>query len=147
MRFVNYKSVTFLALMTSASLATVTLATDTLAHEIGRDASATPAIEDVDATGSIGRPESTLRLSDEQRGFVFLGVTSLPDVPVIDGLAPLTATMVPAPISLQELPAMVVRRVPHVRDHAFVKFEDYILIVRSADRVVVAEIPRYRLVH
>jgi hypothetical protein len=142
MRFVNCRMVTLLVLMTSTGLATVTLA-----HEIGGEALVSPAIEDVDSTGSIGRPESTLRLSDEQRGFVFLGVTSLPDVPVIDGLAPHTATMLPASIKLQELPAMVVRRVPHVRDHVFVKFEDYILIVRSADRVVVAEIPRYRLVH
>ena len=142
MRFVNYGIATLLVLMTSAGHATVTLA-----HEIGREALAPPAIEDADTTGSIARPESTLRLSDEQRGFVFLGVTSLPDVPVVDGPAPHMTAMVPASINLQELPAMIIRKIPHVRDHAFVKFEDYILIVRSADRVVVAEIPRYRLVY
>ena len=141
MRSVIDKTAIVLALMTSAGFPTIVHAgeADVPASSAGL------ASEDIDRTGSIGRPASTLPLSDEQRGLVFLGVTCLPDVPVVDGPAPPTAAMVPASIALQELPAMVVRKVPHVRHHKFVKFEDYIVIVRSADRVVVAEIPLYRL--
>jgi hypothetical protein len=40
---------------------------------------------------------------------------------------------------------MVTRKIPLVRHHKFVKLDDRILVVRPADRVVVAEIPRYRL--
>jgi hypothetical protein len=153
MRSVIYKSAilpaiallarTFLAFMASVGFSTITHA-----GEADRDvARARPGLEDIDTTGSIGHPASTLPLSDEQRGLVFLGVTSLPDVPVVDGPAPPMSSVVPASIDLQDVPAMVVSKVPHVRDHKFVKFEDYILIVRSADRVVVADIPLYRLLH
>ena len=134
---------TFLAFMASVGFSTITHA-----GEADRDvARARPGFEDIDTTGSIGHPASTLPLTDEQRGLVFLGVTSLPDVPVVDGPAPPMSSVVPASIDLQDVPAMVVSKVPHVRDHKFVKFEDYILIVRSADRVVVADIPLYRLLH
>jgi hypothetical protein len=60
--------------------------------------------------------------------------------------APDAAAALPDSIDLQELPAMIVRQVPLVRDHKFVKLEDRFLVVRPADRAVVAEIPRYRLV-
>jgi hypothetical protein len=150
MRSVIYKTATLpaitlpaialLALMASVGFST------THAGEAGPDGSrARLPFEDIDTTGSIGHPASTLPLSDEQRGLVFLGVTCLPDVPVVDGPAPPMSSVVPASIDLQDVPAMVVSKVPHVRDHKFVKFEDYILIVRSADRVVVVDIPLYRL--
>jgi hypothetical protein len=143
MRSVICKCATLLALMTSAGFPAVTRAD----HVDLPASSAGPDFEDIDATGSIDRLASAqiLPLSDEERGLVFLGVTCLPDVPVVDALAPHMATAVAESIELQELPAMVVRKVPHVRDHKFVKYEDRILIVRPADRVVVVEIPRYRL--
>jgi hypothetical protein len=40
---------------------------------------------------------------------------------------------------------MVTRKIPTVRHYKFVKLDDRILVVRPADRVVVSEIPRYRL--
>jgi hypothetical protein len=132
-----------LALTTSAGLPTVTRAADVdlPASSAGLDS------DDIDTTASVDRLAltQTLPLSNEQRGLVFLGVTWLPDVPVVDTLAPRMDALVPESIELQELPAMVVRKVPQVRDHKFVMFEDRILIVRSLDRVVVVEIPRYRL--
>jgi hypothetical protein len=54
-------------------------------------------------------------------------------------------TVLPDSVELQDLPAMVTRKIPLVRHHKFVKLDDRILVVRPVDRVVVAEIPRYRL--
>jgi hypothetical protein len=103
-----------------------------------------------EATGSIDPATQTgIELSDEQRGFLFLGVMNLVDVPDVEwpestsliGLP----TVLPDSVELQDLPAMVTRKIPLVRHHKFVKLDDRILVVRPADRVVVAEIPRYRL--
>jgi hypothetical protein len=104
-----------------------------------------------EATGSIEPAMQTgwIELSDEQRGFLFLGVMNLADVPDVE--LPETASLVGSPavlpdtVELQDLPAMVTRKIPVVRHHKFVKLDDRILVVRPADRVVVSEIPRYRL--
>jgi hypothetical protein len=104
-----------------------------------------------EATGSIDPAvhNGWIELSDEQRGFLFLGVMNLADVPDVE--LPETAslvglpTMLPDSVELQDLPAMVTRKIPLVRHHKFVKLDDRILVVRAADRVVVAEVPRYRL--
>jgi len=109
----------------------------------------------VDATSSIGvaRQGDWIELTDEQRGFLFLGVMNLADVPDTDLPMPesLIASLVETPavlpesVELQDLPLMVTHKIPLVRHHKFVKLDDRILVVRPADRVVVAEIPRYRL--
>jgi hypothetical protein len=104
-----------------------------------------------EATGSIDLAAQTgwIELSDEQRGFLFLGVMNLTDVPDVE--LPETAALLGLPavlpdsVELQDLPAMVTRKIPLVRHHKFVKLDDRILVVRPADRVVVSEIPRYRL--
>jgi hypothetical protein len=106
-----------------------------------------PTFPGDETTSSIdysARPE-WIELSDEQRGFIFLGVMNLADVPEADVLAPGPADSVPASVELQDMPAMVTRKIPQVRDHKFVKLNDRILVVRPRDRAVVAEIPRYRL--
>jgi hypothetical protein len=128
----------------------------TVAHQIGsgpdRLASLAGRITGTsEATGSIDPATQTgwIELSDEQRGFLFLGVMNLTDVPDVE--LPETATLIGLPavlpdsVELQDLPAMVTRKIPLVRHHKFVKLDDRILVVRPADRVVVAEIPRYRL--
>jgi hypothetical protein len=100
-----------------------------------------------ETTGSIDhsvRP-GWIQLSDEQRGFIFLGVMNLTDVPEADVPAPGPTDAVPASVELQDMPAMVTRKIPLVRDHKFVKLDDRILVVRPGDRAVVTEIPRYRL--
>jgi hypothetical protein len=111
-----------------------------------------PTFPDDETTGSIDRSAimQGLPLSDEQRGFVFLGVINLPDVPDVDTTAleialpgPLGA--LPETVALEDLPAMVVRKIPLLRDHKFVKLDDRILVVRPTDRTVVSEIPRYRV--
>jgi hypothetical protein len=128
----------------------------TVAHQIGsgsdRLASLTGRITGAsEATGSIEPATQTgwIELSDEQRGFLFLGVMNLVDVPDVEWpesplLIGLPAVL-PDSVELQDLPAMVTRKIPLVRHHKFVKLDDRILVVRPADRVVVAEIPRYRL--
>jgi len=104
-----------------------------------------------DTTGGVERaaPSSWIQLSDEQRGWIFLAVMNLTDIPetqMPELAAELgSASVLPASIELQDLPAMVTRKIPHVRHHKFVKLDDRILVVRPADRVVVSEIPRYRL--
>jgi hypothetical protein len=75
-----------------------------------------------------------------------MNLADVPDaqLPVPDQLFG-SPVVLPASVELQDLPAMVTRRIPPVRHHKFVKLDDRILVVRPADRVVVSEIPRYRL--
>ena len=127
----------------------------TAAHQVGsgpdRLASLGRMLGVGDATGSIdvAAPAGWLQLNDEQRGWVFLGVMNLIDVPDIQLPDPAALTespaVLPASVELQDLPAMVTRKIPLVRHHKFVKLDDRILVVRPGDRVVVSEIPRYRL--
>jgi hypothetical protein len=58
---------------------------------------------------------------------------------------PAVADALPREVPLHDLPAGVTRDVPLVEGHKFVKFDDRILVVDSASRVVVAMIPRYKL--
>src|SRR5436190_1701412 len=90
-----------------------------------------PTFPDDETTGSIDRSSATmsLPLSDEQLGFVFLGVINLPDMPDADMAAPGPAAALPDSVALQDLPAMVVRKIPLLRDHKFVKLDDRILLV------------------
>jgi hypothetical protein len=100
-----------------------------------------------ETTGSIDRSIGiqTLPLSDEQRGWIFLSVINLPDTP--EALpAPDVAETVPGFVALRDLPAMATSRIPFLLDYKFVKLDDRILVVRPGDRVIVSQIPRYRLV-
>jgi hypothetical protein len=142
------------ALRHSAILLTlIAIVALTAMHQIGsgsdRLASLGRTLSTGDATGSIDPAQQGIQLSDEQRGLLFLGVMNLIDVPDIDLPAPETLletpAILPASVELQDLPAMVTSRIPLVRHYKFVKLDDRILVVRPADRVVVAEIPRYRL--
>jgi hypothetical protein len=101
-----------------------------------------------DVTGSIARSASVLRLplTDEQRGHIFDGIMKIQDAPVADVRAPAAATALPTSVALQELPASVTRDVPMVEGYKFVKLDDRILLVSPVDRLVVAEMPRYRTV-
>jgi hypothetical protein len=101
---------------------------------------------DDDTTGSIGQVSgSGLELSDEQRGFVFLGVVNLPDVPDVAIAPPRLAEMLPETVALHAIPAMVTRKIPALARYRFVKLDDRILLVSAGSRQVVAAIPRYKL--
>ena len=83
--------------------------------------------------------------SDEERGRIFDGVMRISDAPVTEMAAPEVADPLPEDVPRQELPPELVGEIPLVRGHKFVKLEDRILVVSSASRLVVAMIPRYKL--
>ena len=83
--------------------------------------------------------------TDEQRGRIFDGVMRISDAPVTEMAAPEVADSLPEEVPMQELPNDIVREIPRVRGHKFVKFDDQILVVSSASRLVIAMIPRYKL--
>ena len=84
----------------------------------------------------------SLALSDEQRGRIYEGVMNpIPDAPVADVPAPELADALPSGVPLQDLPAGVIREIPLVQGHKFVKFDDRILVVDPASRLVVRDDP------
>ena len=107
-----------------------------------------PAFAEDEATGSIGRLAiaSALPLTNEQRGLVFLAVMNLPDVPEAELEAPNATVPLSDSVELQDLPAMVIEKIPLLEDYKFVKLDDRILVVDPQSRAVVTQIPRYRLV-
>jgi hypothetical protein len=134
-------------LMTLAGCVGVLLAQSALR---GGGGSADIAVIDDETTGALGpiggrRLAGTLPLSDEQRGRIFDSVMKLPDTPVVDATPPELAEALPGGVALQDLPAGVAREIPLVAGHKFVKFDDRILVVNPASRLVVAMIPRYKL--
>jgi hypothetical protein len=88
---------------------------------------------------------SELAISDEQRGRIYEAVMRISDAPVADVPAPAVAEPLPKNVPLQDLPHGVSREIPLVQGHKFVKFDDRILVVNSASRLVAAMIPRYKL--
>jgi hypothetical protein len=116
-------------------------------HRGGGDTDASAMDE---TTGSVaspgGRREGVeLALSDEQRGRIYEGVMRIADAPVAAAPAPALADALPSGVAMQDLPASVTREIPLVRGHKFVKFDDRIVVVDPASRLVVAMIPRYKL--
>jgi hypothetical protein len=99
-----------------------------------------------ETTGSTSnRAPDQLTLSDEQRGRIYESVMRIPDAPVADAPAPTVADALPAGVPMQDLPARLTREIPLVHGHKFVKFDDRIVVVNPASRLVVAMIPRYKL--
>jgi hypothetical protein len=99
-----------------------------------------------ETTGSTSnRAPDQLALSDEQRGRIYESVMRIPDAPVADAPAPTLADALPAGVPMQDLPAGLAREIPLVHGHKFVKFDDRIVVVNPASRLVVAMIPRYKL--
>ena len=83
--------------------------------------------------------------SDEDRGRIYDGIMRISDAPVSDMTAPEVADSLPEEVPMQELPTDIIHEIPMVRGHRFVKFDDRILVVSSTSRLVVAMIPRYKL--
>ena len=103
-----------------------------------------------ETTGSVAPPGgkragAELALSDEQRGRIFEGVMGVADAPVAQAPAPALADALPSEVPMQDLPVSVTREIPLVQGHKFVKFDDRIVVVNPASRLVVAMIPRYKL--
>ena len=103
-----------------------------------------------ETTGSVSSPGSKragaeLALSDEQRGRIYDSVMRIPDAPVAQAPAPALVDALSSEVPMQDLPASVTREIPLVQGHKFVKFDDRIVVVNPASRLVVAMIPRYKL--
>ena len=97
------------------------------------------------AGSSSGKSAPELALSDEQRGRIYDSVMRIADAPVAHAPPPAVADALPPGVAMQDLPAGIARDVPPVQGHKFVKFDDRIVVVDPASRLVVAMIPRYRL--
>jgi hypothetical protein len=99
-----------------------------------------------ETTGSTtNRAPARLALSDEQRGRIHESVMRIPEAPVAHAPATAVADALPAGVPMQDLPAGLTREIPLVHGHKFVKFDDRIVVVNPASRLVVAMIPRYKL--
>jgi hypothetical protein len=102
-----------------------------------------------ETTGSVGpmsADRGNLPLTDEQRERIYQGVMRFPDAARAPARAPELADKLPNEEPLQDLPASVTGEIPLLHAHKFVKLDDRILLIDPASRVVVAIIPRYRLV-
>jgi hypothetical protein len=88
---------------------------------------------------------TALLLSDEDRFHIYEGVMLIPDAPVADTPAAEVEDSLSSEVALQDLPSSVIRKIPRVEGHKFVKFDDRIVVVNPASRIVVAMIPRYKL--
>jgi Protein of unknown function (DUF1236) len=97
------------------------------------------------AGSSGGKSVPELALSDEQRGRIYDSVMRIADAPVAQAPPPSVADALPHGVPMQDLPAVVTRDVPSVQGHKFVTFDDRIVVVDPGSRLVVAMIPRYRL--
>jgi Protein of unknown function (DUF1236) len=86
-----------------------------------------------------------LAISDEQREHIFEIVMGISDVPVATGPTLEITDSLPEQVPMQDLPTDVSQDVPLIQGHKFVKFDDRILIVQPSSRLVVAMIPRYKL--
>jgi hypothetical protein len=103
-----------------------------------------------DTTGSVGNAlapqRDTLALDNEQLGWIFLGIINQPDTPESELPLAMVSDALPESIALQDLPAMVTQKLPQMKDYKFVKLDDRILLVSPQSRLVVAQIPRYKLI-
>ena len=126
-----------------ALLAGMGVVADRLAAENVDPALLTP-VSDPDTTGSLGT--QSLPLSGEQRGRIFEHLVKEPETTAADVADPDSSAPLPSSVPLQDLPADAVREVPQVQGYKFVKLDDRILLVSPATRLVVAQIPIYRLI-
>jgi hypothetical protein len=118
------------------------------AHVCYRGGESTDASAMKETTGSIGdsqRATAELALSEEERGRLYEGIMRIADEWVANVPAPAVADALPSEVPLHDLPAGMAQEIPQVEGHTFVKFDDRIVVVDPKSRVVVAMIPRYKL--
>jgi len=106
-----------------------------------RDAVDTLMDETTGSLGPIAAQRAAAALSDEDRFRIYEGVMRMPDAPVAQAPAPDVAEVLPDEVPMQEMPLSVLRRA----GLKFAKFDDRIVVVNPASRIVVAMIPRYKL--
>ena len=129
------------AIASLAVLATEPVYSPKVASE-WRDAS---TYETTGSVGSAARWTRTLRLSDEQRERIYRGLIDFPDQGQGDAHKPELADKLSTDQAIQDLPQGLTEEIPALHAHRFVKLNDRILLVDPSSRVVVAMIPRYRV--
>ena len=67
-----------------------------------------------------------------ERGRIFDGIMRISDAPITEMVAPEVADPFPEEVPMQELPTDIIREIPLIRGHKFVKFDDRILVVSSS---------------
>jgi hypothetical protein len=102
-----------------------------------------PTYETTGSVGSIG-PRG-LSLSDEQRERIHGSLIGFPDAVRRDAQRPALAERLSSDEPTQDLPENLMQEIPLLHAYKFVKLNDRILLVDPASRMVVAMIPRYRL--
>jgi hypothetical protein len=127
--------------------ALVTLVASVVFAADGSSRSGRVGIEDADLSleSVAERGTSELAISDGQRGHIFDVVIRISDAPVAVGPTLEIADTLSEQVSMQDLPADLTQDIPLIQGHKFVKFDDRILIVDPSSRLVVAMIPRYKL--
>jgi hypothetical protein len=103
------------------------------------------AYETTGSAGSMAERKTILPLSDEQRERIYRDLLDFPDAPRRDARKPELADKVANDEPIQKLPEDLTREMPVLDGHQFLKLEDRIVLVDPTTRVVVAMIPRYRL--
>ena len=122
-----------------------------VAAHVGRDRRGdenTDASAMKETTGKVGdsqRAMAEVALSEEERGRLYEGIMRIADTWVANVPAPAVADALPSEVPLHDLPAGMAQEIPQVEGHKFVKFDDRIVVVDPKSRVVVAMIPRYKL--
>jgi hypothetical protein len=121
-----------------------------VAAHVGRDrrsgeSAGASAMEETTSIGGSQRAMAELALSDEERGRLYESVMRIADAWVANVPAPAVADALPSEVPLHDLPAGMAQEIPQVEGHKFVKFDDRIVVVDPKSRVVVAMIPRYKL--
>jgi hypothetical protein len=101
--------------------------------------------ETTGSASSTARWTRTLRLSDEQRERIYRGLIDFPDHRQGDARKPELADKLSTDQAIQDLPQGLTQEIPVLHAHRFVKLDDRILLVDPSSRVVVAMIPRYRV--
>jgi hypothetical protein len=88
---------------------------------------------------------AALALTEEQRDRIFYHLMQFPEVRG-NGRLPGLSERLSREQALEDLPTSILREIPRLHAHKFLKLEDRILLVDPGTRVVVAMIPRYKLV-
>jgi hypothetical protein len=112
---------------------------------LGSDVAGEARYETTGSVGALNTDRETLALTDEQRERIYQGVMRFPDAVRGDARMPELADRLPSGEQLQDLPASVTGEIPRLHAHKFVKLNDRILLIDPATRLVVAMIPRYKL--
>jgi hypothetical protein len=114
-------------------------------HRIASESGEALMDETTGSLGPVGTRRAAPALSDEDRFQIYEGVMRIPDSPVVEAAPPEVAETLADAVPMQDLPLSVIRKLPQVEGLKFAKFDDRIVVVNPASRLVVAMIPRYKL--